>query len=389
MLGKLEIPNADESKSPEVENLRKKVQRAREKRRAMVEQWWQRFNQPPTRKKWLPCDPPQTDCKPTKYIQEPVPLVLGNRKFKTKEELEQHRAEVQSVYARYQDLQNTSDWHRLPKFDWRTRGLDVGKVMQQGECGSCWAFASVSTYQCAWNLEQMRLGEDFLELVIDYNQFRRQPSVQQLLNCMSKKKGDCDWGWHGSAFAFMVNNHVPHIPDRLVWNKEYTAAIEEYTGKKSACINPFRKLDVKRSGIVGVPVDGRESNFRLRRDSDRFVTAFDRALTWGYVNEPFDEMPSVEKLKTALIEHGPLAVSIYSDYCFSVYKSGVFNGKNKQSVNHVVVLIGWDDEKKAWLIKNSWGEDWGEKGFGWVEYESNNVGLFAAWIQPTPITLGL
>jgi hypothetical protein len=390
LLGSLDIPNADDSNSPEVETLRKKVQRARDKRRAMVEQWWQRFNEPKTRTKFLPCDPPRADCPPTSYVKEPIPMMLGYRQFETKEKLEDYRAEVLRAYARYRDLQNTNDWHRLSKFDWRTRGLDVGQVMQQGDCGSCWAFASVSVYQSAWKLEQMRLGENFLEIVIpDYEYFRRQPSVQQLLNCISREKADCTNGWHGSAFAFMVNSHVPHVPDRFVWDKSETAAVEEYTGKESACVNPFRNRKVGRGGLAVVPVDGREGNFRLKRDSDRIVTAFDRALAWGYVNEPFDKMPSVERLKAALVEHGPLAVAVWADYCFSVYKSGVFNGQNNRSVNHVVVLVGWDDEKGAWLVKNSWGKDWGENGFGWIKYGSNNIGLFAAWIQPSPSIRGL
>jgi cathepsin L len=127
-------------------------------------------------------------------------------------------------------------------------------------------------------------------------------------------------------------------------------------------------------GIGGIP-----------KDSDFNLTAADRALAWGYVNEPFDKMPSAEQLKSALIEHGPLAMPMWADHCFAVYKSGVFNGHNNKSLNHVVVLIGWDDDKQAWLIKNSWGKEWGEEGFAWIQYESNNVGLFAAWIQPSPI----
>lgn len=50
----------------------------------------------------------------------------------------------------------------------------------------------------------------------------------------------------------------------------------------------------------------------------------------------------------------------------------------------MVLLIGWDDEKGAWLVKNSWGEEWGEKGFGWIKYGSNNIGVFAAWIDAEP-----
>ena len=97
-------------------------------------------------------------------------------------------------------------------------------------------------------------------------------------------------------------------------------------------------------------------------------------------------MPTVEQLKAALVEHGPLAVTLNADNCFTVYKGGVFNGHNKYSPNHVLVLIGWDDSKRAWLIKNSWGVEWGEQGFGWIEYGSNSIGKFAAWIQPSPST---
>jgi cathepsin L len=55
--------------------------------------------------------------------------------------------------------------------------------------------------------------------------------------------------------------------------------------------------------------------------------------------------------------------------------------KNIKDINHVVLLIGLDDAKQAWLIKNSWGEKWGEKGCAWIKYRSNNIGVFAAWIE--------
>jgi cathepsin L len=123
----------------------------------------------------------------------------------------------------------------------------------------------------------------------------------------------------------------------------------------------------------------------ILKDSDLQLTAGDRALAWGYVNQPFDKMPTVEQLKSALVEHGPLAATVKVDYCFSIYKSGVFNGQNNSSVNHVVMLVGWDDAKGAWRVKNSWGKEWGEDGYAWIKYGSNNIGLFAAWIQPSPV----
>ena len=356
LLGKLDIPNTDDLSSPEVAALQKQVLEYREKRYKAVERNWESLKQ----RGWWSANP-------------------SEQKRKREEK-------VLRAYNQFHDLRNTSDWHLLPTFDWRERGLDVGQVMNQGKCGSCWAFAAVGVYHASWKLEQMRTGEKILELIVpEYSSFHRQPSVQQTLNCLGKAKGDCRNGWHGAVFAYMVNSHVPHIPDRLVWNKFDTAAIEEYTGRLSICTDPLKNRQVRRGGIPVVPLEGPDAAPRLMKNSDLWLTAQDRALAWGYVNKPFDKMPTVEQLKTALVEYGPLAATIKTDYCFSVYKSGVFNGQNNSSVNHVLMLVGWDDEKGAWLVKNSWGVDWGEDGYAWIKYGSNNIGLFAAWIQPSPV----
>jgi cathepsin L len=42
--------------------------------------------------------------------------------------------------------------------------------------------------------------------------------------------------------------------------------------------------------------------------------------------------------------------------------------------------VGWDDSKNAWLVRNSYGSTWGEKGYGWIDYNSNNIGIRAAWV---------
>ena len=183
------------------------------------------------------------------------------------------------------------------------------------------------------------------------------PSVQKLLDCLPIAEDKmCREGWHGAAFEFFVKK------DGVPFDETYCQRKFDKEGKEIIKFLPPTYL-------IGIKQPCNPSG------------GFKKASAWGDVKYPPDKVPSVQELKTALLSYGPLAVLLVTDNCFSAYKSGVFNEDNKGNVNHAVLLIGWDDDRQAWLIKNSWGEKWGENGFAWIKYGSNNIGVFAAWID--------
>lgn len=70
-------------------------------------------------------------------------------------------------------------------------------------------------------------------------------------------------------------------------------------------------------------------------------------------------------MKQALTDHGPVSIGIYATSTFSSYSSGVYSGCPAGSsayINHAVLLVGYTSNGD-WIVKNSWGADWGDQGF--------------------------
>ena len=246
-----------------------------------------------------------------------------------KDETEKSKAEIR---IRLQGLAAA----RLTKFDWREHGLDVGEVGDQGLCNNCWAFASVDAMQISRRLTAIRSQKN------DFDETLR-PSVRQLVSCMlpPQTKYDCKkFGWHGDAFTFMIDKGLP--------------------------LGGSRKYGEEKSG--------------WECDAKVFI----KALTWDYVVPQATEITPTDALKRALIVHGPVVTVMRLDDCFGLYGSGTFNEEQKTGGRHVVLIIGWDDNKGAWLIKNSFGTAWGENGFGWIKYGRNKIGEASAWIMSDP-----
>lgn len=202
------------------------------------------------------------------------------------------------------------------KFNWADQNGVTG-VRDQGNCGSCWAFATHGAFEGSYAILNKALIDS---------------SEQDTLDCSGA--GSCSGGW----WAF----------DYLIKTGSAKEADYGYVAKKGTC-----KPNVERPH---------------------------KAVAWGYVDST-REIPTVDALKKALCEYGPLAVAVEVTSAFQAYKSGVFNENSTGNVNHGVTLVGWDDAKKAWRIKNSWGTAWGESGFMWITYSSNKIGYAGAWAQ--------
>jgi len=201
------------------------------------------------------------------------------------------------------------------KFDWRDMdGKNwVTPVKSQGSCGSCWAFSAIAVVESA-----ARIYADNPDLSIDLSE---QHLVSDCCNA-----GSCSGGWPDWALDYVRDTGVP------------TEDCSSYNARDSGC-NPC-------SGWA------------------------DRALK---IEDYVYVQPTKEDFKAALQQYGPMSVvlTVPSDWYY--YRTGVYSPTQSRDggvgwANHAVVLVGWDDSDDCWIIKNSWGQGWGENGYARVKY---------------------
>jgi len=228
---------------------------------------------------------------------------------------------------------------KLPRFDWREAGLDTGSVDYQGlKCDTCWAFAARDAIQISRRLNARRAKRSVAAEA-------PAPSVRQLVSCMVKDSKFCDSRKPDEAFKFMVDYGLP-----LGGSRDYL-------------------LDNNIPDTSGWKCDKTDSV---------------KALTWDYVSGAPQKVAGTAEIKRAVITYGAVVAAVNYDDCLALYASGVFNEEQFDDGSHLLLIIGWDDALGAWLVKNSYGKQWGDRGYGWIKYGSNNIGQLAAFVVADP-----
>jgi C1A family cysteine protease len=222
---------------------------------------------------------------------------------------------------------NASSW------DWR-RENKVTPVKRQ-KCGNCWAYGAMSAYEAS----------DLIR-----NNQNVDGSEQYIVSDNNNSAGTCDGGYGYRAMEFLVTRGTAFdsvLPD---------------------------------SGATGSP-------------HPSMATPLD-ALAWGWVNPSHYDNPGTANIKTALCQYGPVETWIDAGGTFGSYSGGVYDDDDDRSpgysgvAGHFVTIIGWDNNKGAWIIKNSWGQNWGEtagsgseRGYGYITWNTHGVGSYVTWIQ--------
>lgn len=197
--------------------------------------------------------------------------------------------------------------------NWVSAGA-VTPVVDQGECGSDWAFAAVA------NIE----GVNFVT-----NKVLTPLSVEELLDCDTLAQG-CDGGFMVDAYEWLIQKQGGNIMTEASW---------PYTSGTSNCT------------YVGKTVGATLTSYKEIAHDEADMTYY-----------------------TATV--GPIATAVDAD-SWQFYTSGVLTSCNATDVDHGVAVVGYNDvaSPNYWILKNTWGADWGMSGYIYIQKGINACGV--------------
>ena len=218
--------------------------------------------------------------------------------------------------------------------DWRTKNV-VNPVRDQGQCGSCWSFATTSNAESVWAINKGQL----LDL-----------SEQYLVDC-AKGVGygnlGCNGGQMDSAFKYMIN--YGQCAESAY---PYTSGATQTAGTCHTCSSP-------------------QTDFTYCSDV-----------------KPNDQV----SLKGAVLSQ-PVVVAIEADTrYFQSYSGGILTDAScGTKLDHAVEIVGYgvDNGIKYWNVRNSWGTSWGEGGYVRIARSdsTNDAGVCGIEMEPSYISV--
>ncbi len=253
-----------------------------------------------------------------------------------------------------QGLKIPENWRETATFkDFGTKGelpsyfnwqdvVGMPPIRDQGQCNSCWAFAMVGTMETNILVKDGTVVNLSEQWVVSCNQETTPPVLP---NNDPTPSWGCNGGW--LDFDYFSGAKTDACGGSgAVYETDFP-----YVATKVPCNCPHPHPYMIDS--------------------------------WAFIGPELGEA-SVDAIKQAIVERGPVASALYAGVAFSGYRSGVFNASTTNAPNHSVVIIGWDDSlgtSGAWRIRNGWGANWGEAGYMWIAYGVSHIGYGACYID--------
>jgi len=233
----------------------------------------------------------------------------------------------------------------LPQdFDARKRWPEcpsIGKVVDQGPCGGCWATAATSVAADRYCIQNVGQENPYL-------------SYNDLLTCSDA--GSCKGG---STYSAMVSIKEKGLP---------TGAMRDDDNWQETCSpSPFELCNHHQEGTHNICPDSKTLTPPSCHKECRAESGQDYEKDRYYADHVWF-LDNQEEMMKEIYLRGPISVAfrVYKDFYF--YLDGVYQSVAGEDIGlHAVKVIGWGHDPEYnldyWTISNSWDPDWGEDGY--------------------------
>lgn len=263
------------------------------------------------------------------------------------------------TYIAQQSLPQSFSWSNINGQSFLTKNLNQHIPVY---CGSCWAHGALSSLADRIKIARKASG-------VDVNL-----AVQYILNCGTETAGSCNGGDAASTFEFIKQaGNVPY--DTCLQYAACSSDSDESLCSKAnyecSAINTCRTCNTFTS--YGGKCVG--------------VTSYPNATIAEY-----GQISGAHQMAAEIYARGPIACNVNAGPLVD-YTGGVYNDDSQSTdIDHVISVVGWgyseELKKQYWIVRNSWGEYWGERGYFRIVKGENLLGIESqcAWATPNTWT---
>lgn len=215
----------------------------------------------------------------------------------------------------------------------------IGPIRDQGYCGSCYSFGACAAAEGTFN----------------------------------------------AKVGFSDSNCVNFSESFILWNLGRLPEYSDHFGGCSGADYDYMELAaLTNEGLCA------EAEFPYTIDDPGSITNWTASRT---VFSSWHRIPcgDIEAIKTAIYTYGVVDAAIYVDSGFEAYSSGIYENSQTncsespcyyEPSNHAIALVGWDDNggDGYWILRNSWGTEWGENGYMRVKYRTGGLTCAACYL---------